>query len=84
MRLLALTLATSAVLIAPAHAQTQPQTGPFPLNSVTDREHDGPQGDQLRPSIKALQTTLTDPNTNADLNDNRPVVPASKPTPPVR
>ena len=56
-----LLLATAALLAAsPALAQTQPQTGPFPLNSVTDREHDGPQGDQLRPSVKALQQTLTD------------------------
>ena len=56
-----LILASTVLLMAsPALAQTQPQTGPFPLNSVTDREHDGPQGDQLRPSVKALQSTLTD------------------------
>ncbi len=48
------------LLAAPAFAQTKPATGPFPLNSVTDREHDGPQGQQLRPSVDALQNTLTD------------------------
>lgn len=54
-------LASFALLLAtPALAQTQPQTGPFPLNSVTDREHDGPQGNDLRPSAKALQQTLTE------------------------
>ena len=48
------------LVASPALAQTTPQTGPFPLNSVTDREHDGPQGDQLRPSVRALQTTLSE------------------------
>lgn len=43
-----------------ATAQTRPQIGPFPLNSVTNREHDGPQGRDLQPSIKALQQTLTE------------------------
>lgn len=57
---LALPFLATALAAAPALAQTQPQTGPFPLNSVTDREHDGPQGQALRPSIKALQTTLTE------------------------
>ena len=57
-----LTLLASAALLAasPALAQTQPQTGPFPLNSVTDREHSGPQAGALRPSIRALQQTLTE------------------------
>jgi starvation-inducible DNA-binding protein len=55
-----LLVATSLLITAPAFAQTRPQTGPFPLNSVTDREHDGPQGDKARPSIAALQQTLTD------------------------
>ena len=32
----------------------------FPHNSITDRPHDGPQGDELRASVKALQTTLTE------------------------
>ena len=54
-------LATVALVVAaPVVAPTQPQTGPFPLNSVTDREHDGPQGNDLRPSVKALQQTLTE------------------------
>lgn len=55
-------LLTAAALLAttPALAQTRPQTGPFPLNSVTDRVHAGPQGDDLRPSTKALQQTLTE------------------------
>lgn len=54
-------LTSVAMLIAsPALAQTQPQTGPFPLNSVTDREHDGPQGAALRASVQALQQTLTE------------------------
>lgn len=61
MRLPILLTATAAIFIAvPATAQTRPTTGPFPLNSVTDREHDGPQGEQLRASVKALQTTLTE------------------------
>ncbi|MBI0476977.1 DNA starvation/stationary phase protection protein [Sphingomonas sp. MA1305] len=58
MRFSALLLA--ATLATPAFAQTQPQTGPFPLNSVTDREHSAPQGETLRPSVKALQQTLTE------------------------
>lgn len=54
-------LAAAALLTAaPVLAQTQPQTGPFPLNSVTDRVHSGPQGNELRPSIQALQQTLTE------------------------
>ena len=61
MRSILLPLFATALVATPALAQTQPQTGPFPLNSVTDREHDGPQGTaQLRPSVKALQTTLTE------------------------
>lgn len=54
-------LATASLLLAsPALAQTQPQTGPFPLNSVTDRVHSGPQGGDLRNSIQALQQALTE------------------------
>ena len=52
--------AASVLATAPALAQTQPQTGPFPLNSVTDRVHSGPQGSDLRPSTLALQQTLTE------------------------
>lgn len=56
-----LPFAAAALLAAtPALAQTRPQTGPFPLNSVTDRVHSGPQGNDLRPSIQALQQTLTE------------------------
>lgn len=56
-----LLLATVSLLVAaPAFAQTQPQTGPFPLNSVTDRVHNGPQGNDLRASTQALQQTLTE------------------------
>ncbi|MES3048558.1 Dps family protein [Sphingomonas faeni] len=54
-------LATASLLLAsPALAQTQPQTGPFPLNSVTDRVHSGPQAGDLRNSIQALQQALTE------------------------
>ncbi|MES3101700.1 Dps family protein [Sphingomonas faeni] len=54
-------LATASLLLAsPALAQTQTQTGPFPLNSVTDRVHSGPQGGDLRNSIQALQQALTE------------------------
>lgn len=60
-RLLAAGLLSTALLSTPAWAQTQPQTGPFPLNSVTDREHDGPQGGaEQRASVEALQQTLTE------------------------
>ena len=52
--------AASLLATAPALAQTQPQTGPFPLNSVTDRVHSGPQGSDLRRSTMALQQTLTE------------------------
>lgn len=54
-------LIAAAWLLAttPALAQTA-QTGPFPLNSVTDRVHSGPQGGDLRPSTLALQQTLTE------------------------
>jgi len=54
-------LATASLLLAsPAVAQTQPQTGPFPFNSVTDRVHSGPQGGDLRASTQALQQALTE------------------------
>ena len=52
--------AASLLAVTPAAAQTQPQTGPFPLNSVTDRVHSGPQGSDARGSIQALQQTLTE------------------------
>ena len=52
--------AVSLLAAAPSLAQTQPQTGPFPLNSATDRVHSGPQGNDLKPSIRALQQTLTE------------------------
>ena len=54
-------LIAAAWLLAttPALAQTA-QTGPFPLNSVTDRVHSGPQGSDLRRSTMALQQTLTE------------------------
>lgn len=54
-------LIAAAWLLAttPALAQTA-QTGPFPLNSVTDGVHSGPQGGDLRPSTMALQQTLTE------------------------
>jgi len=52
--------AASLLAAAPALAQTQPQAGPFPLNSATDRVHSGPQGNDLKPSIRALQQTLTE------------------------
>jgi starvation-inducible DNA-binding protein len=52
-------LATASLLLAsPALAQTQ--AGPFPLNSVTDRVHSGPQGGDLRNSTQALQQALTE------------------------
>ena len=57
---LLMTSAACFLVAAPLSAQIRPATGPFPLNSVTDREHDGPQGERLRPSVKALQTTLTE------------------------
>lgn len=60
MRLFPLALIASALSVSHAWAQTRPPAGPFPLNSITDREHDGPQGDELRASVKALQTTLTE------------------------
>lgn len=52
--------ALSLAATAPLFAQTAAQTGPFPLSSVTDRIHNGPQGNDLRPSIQALQQTLTE------------------------
>lgn len=45
----------------PPASQASAPVGPFPLNSLTDREHDWPQGtQQLRPSVLALQQTLTE------------------------
>ncbi|MEP6557794.1 MAG: DNA starvation/stationary phase protection protein [Burkholderiales bacterium] len=66
MRFTTLALLTSLVFATSAGAQStspvpQTQAGPFPLNSITNRPHDGPQGDkQLQPSIQALQQTLTE------------------------
>ena len=67
MRRTTLALLTSLVFATTAGAQqNQPPApgapaGPFPLNSITNRPHDGPQGEQaLQPSIKALQQTLTE------------------------
>ena len=67
MRSTTLALLASLMLATAAGAQqnptpdAQPQAGPFPLNNVTNRPHDGPQGEQqLQPSIKALQQTLTE------------------------
>lgn len=53
-------IAASLLTAAPALAQTQQLNGPFPLNSVTDRIHSGPQGNDLRASTRALQQTLTE------------------------
>ena len=58
MRLSPLLLASSALLATPALAQSQ--VSQVPNNQVTNRVHDGPQGNQLAPSIQALQTTLTE------------------------
>lgn len=54
-----LLLAAAATLIAtPAVAQTT--VSEVPNNAVTNRVHDGPQGQDLAASIQALQTTLTE------------------------
>lgn len=53
-------IAASLLTAAPALAQPQQPNGPFPLNSVTDRIHSGPQGNDLRASTRALQQTLTE------------------------
>lgn len=53
--------ATALLAVLPAVAQTKPQTGPFPPNSVTDRINSGPKGSDARASIRALQQTLTPP-----------------------
>ncbi len=59
MRLVPTTLLLSAAILAsPAAAQSQ--VSEVPNNAVTNRLHDGPQGNDLRPSIAALQTTLTE------------------------
>lgn len=61
MRLLPAALIAGCLVAGPALAQSQPQTGPFPLNSVTNREHDGPQGGaEQQASVLALQQTLTE------------------------
>jgi len=52
--------AAACLLASPAVAQTAPVTGGFPQNSVTDREHGGPQAAAQRASIQALQQTLTE------------------------
>ena len=54
-----LLLAAVATLIAtPVTAQTQ--VSELPNNAVTNRVHDGPQGQDLAASIQALQMTLTE------------------------
>lgn len=56
-----LILSAAACLVAtPALAQTAAPAGGFPTNSVTDREHGGPQAGAQRASIQALQQTLTE------------------------
>ena len=57
---LSLLAAASLLAATPAFAQTQPETAPFPLNSVTNREHDGPQGEVFGRRSRALQSTLTE------------------------
>lgn len=59
MRLLA---ALPLILTAmPAAAQTGPvAAGGFPTNTLTSREHGGPQGSAQQASITALQQTLTE------------------------
>jgi len=50
---------SAALLIAtPAWAQGPAQSGTFPSNVITDREHGGPQGGMLTLSVTALQQTL--------------------------
>ncbi len=49
------------VLAAPALAQTAPaRNGGFPTNSLTTREHGGPQAAAQQASVAALQQTLTE------------------------
>jgi len=52
-------IAGAMTIAAPAFAQAAP-AGSFPLNSVSDRVHGGPQGADQRASIQALQQTLTE------------------------
>lgn len=52
-------IAGAITVAAPALAQAAP-AGPFPLNSVSDRLHGGPQGVDQRASVQALQQTLTE------------------------
>lgn len=75
--------AAAAIAAVPALAQTQPQTGPFPLNSVT---RSGPLGaaGQRPASVEypwqmraMIQSTPTE-NTGADLNNGRPFAPAGR------
>lgn len=52
--------AVACLIAAPALAQTAAPSGGFPTNSVTEREHGGPQAGAQRASIQALQQTLTE------------------------
>jgi starvation-inducible DNA-binding protein len=52
--------AAACLIAAPAVAQTAAPAGGFPQNSVTDREHGGPQAGAQRASIQALQQALTE------------------------
>ncbi|WP_294355368.1 DNA starvation/stationary phase protection protein [uncultured Sphingomonas sp.] len=54
------TLFLAATLATPALAQGPAPTGSFPTNSVTTREHGGPQAGAQRASIQSLQQTLTE------------------------
>lgn len=57
--LISVSIATSVCAQTQTSNQGSPN-GPFPQNTITDREHDGPQGDKLQPSIQGLQQTLTE------------------------
>ncbi|GGB40676.1 hypothetical protein GCM10011380_32670 [Sphingomonas metalli] len=62
MRPIAAALSVILILASPALGQTASPgaTGTFPTNSVSDREHGGPQGRAQQASIAALQQTLTE------------------------
>jgi starvation-inducible DNA-binding protein len=60
-RLVVLSLLLSASMSTSAIAQTSAgPSGGFPTNSVSAREHGGPQGSAQQASIAALQQTLTE------------------------
>ncbi len=56
----AVMMLAASTLATPALAQTAAPAGGFPTNSVTTREHGGPQAGAQRASIQALQQTLTE------------------------